>query len=84
VVNNIDPLKLDIECFVNGKLRQSGSSSLMIKNVYELVSLISKIMTLLPGDVIATGTPKGVGEIKPKDKVTIRIEQIGELTNYVA
>lgn len=80
---DIDPSNLDIECFVNGKLSQSGNSSYMIKNVYELVSFISEIMTLMPGDIIATGTPKGVGEIKPKDKVTIRIEKIGELTNYV-
>ncbi len=84
IARNVDPFNLEIECFVNGKLRQSGNSSLMIKNVYELISFISKIMTLLPGDIIATGTPKGVGEIKPGDEVTIKINKIGELTNYVA
>jgi len=84
VAKDIDPGNLNIECFVNGKLRQSGNSSFMIKNVYELTSFISRIMTLMPGDIIATGTPKGVGEIKPGDEVTVRIEKIGELTNYVA
>ena len=83
IARNIDPFDLEIKCFVNGKLRQSGNSSFMIKNVYELISFISKIMTLLPGDIIATGTPKGVGEIKPGDEVTIKIDKIGELTNYV-
>ena len=55
----------------------------MIFSPFELVSFISQIMTLLPGDVIATGTPPGVGPLQAGDKVEVEIEGIGTLINYV-
>ncbi len=68
----------------NGKLRQNARTSDLIFKSDFLVSFISQIMTLLPGDVISTGTPPGVGRIKPGDVIEIEIEQIGVLTNTVA
>lgn len=81
-----DPRDLAIECLVNGQIRQSARTGAMIFDVYELVSFISHIMTLTPGDVIATGTPSGVGMatgrlLQGGDTITCRIEGIGELTN---
>ncbi|MCK4963239.1 MAG: fumarylacetoacetate hydrolase family protein [Anaerolineales bacterium] len=83
IESDIDPENLSVESYVNGELRESGHSSDMAKNVFEVVSFVSKIMTLLPGDVIATGTPSGNGKMKPGDEVEIRIEGIGSLTNTV-
>lgn len=65
------------------ELRQDGSTSLMVRGIAELVSYISQFTTLLPGDVILTGTPAGVGEITPGQRVTVAIDQIGELANPV-
>jgi len=68
----------------NGKLRQNTNTSNLIFKSDFLVSFISQIMTLLPGDVISTGTPPGVGQIKPGDVIEVEIEAIGVLTNTVA
>jgi 2-keto-4-pentenoate hydratase/2-oxohepta-3-ene-1,7-dioic acid hydratase in catechol pathway len=83
LVTGIDPLDLKIETFLNDELRQSARTSLQIWNVYQLVSFISKVMTILPGDIVSTGTPKGVGPFKPGDTVRIEIENIGTLENRV-
>jgi len=83
IETDLDPGNASIETFLNGKLKQSGNTVDLIFNVIELVSFISNIMTLLPGDVIATGTPSGIGPIKPGDKVEVKINGIGTLTNYV-
>ncbi len=83
VVTDMDPLNLKIQTKLNGDVRQNSSTSNMIFNAYELVSFVSKIMTLLPGDVIATGTPKGVGEMRIGDETEITIEKIGVLKNKV-
>jgi len=83
IVKDIDPNNLNIKAYVNGKVRQSSSTSNMIFKVEELVSYISNIMTLLPGDVIITGTPPGVGELKRGDMVEVEIEDIGKLKNKV-
>lgn len=81
---DLDPLEgLQITCRVNGDLRQSGSTADLVFGVSELLSFISHIMTLLPGDVILTGTPAGVGPIEPGDKVEVEIEGIGVLMNPV-
>jgi 2-keto-4-pentenoate hydratase/2-oxohepta-3-ene-1,7-dioic acid hydratase in catechol pathway len=81
---DIDPLEgLQVTCRVNGDLRQSGSTADMIFGVSELLSYVSRIMTLLPGDVILTGTPAGVGPIEAGDKVEVEIEGIGVLLNPV-
>ena len=81
-----DVRNLDLELTVNGKTRQKANTSQMIFDVFELVSFCSHIMTLVPGDVIATGTPSGVGAatgafLAGGDEITCRIEKIGELTN---
>lgn len=83
IETELDPNNLKIETYLNGELKQSSNTKYMIHNAYYLVSYISSIMTLLPGDVIATGTPSGVGPLKPGDIVEIRIEKIGSLTNKV-
>lgn len=74
---------LKIESCLNGEVRQSGRTSDLIFGVAELVSFISGIMTLLPGDVIATGTPSGIGRMNPGDVIEIKIEGIGTLRNFV-
>ncbi len=68
---------------VNGALRQQGRLSQMIFGVPDLIARISRVMTLLPGDVIATGTPSGVGPLVPGDEVTVDIEGLGTLSNKV-
>jgi len=79
----IDPIGLKITTRVNGEVKQEGNTEDMIFSPFELVSFISKIMTLLPGDVIATGTPPGVGPLQAGDRVEVEIEGIGTLINYV-
>ena len=72
-----------IEGFVNGERRQHSSTSNMIFPIEFLIEYITFVMTLEPGDIIATGTPAGVGAIATGDVLTVRIEGIGELTNPV-
>lgn len=83
IETSLDPDDVMVEAYLNGEKRQSSSTSDMIFGVCELVSFISRVMTLLAGDVIATGTPSGVGKMKPGDTVEIRIEGIGSLENTV-
>ncbi len=83
LVTDIDPLDLKIETILNGELKQSGRTSEQIWNIFELISFISGVMTLLPGDLISTGTPQGVGPVLPGDVVKITIENIGTLENGV-
>jgi 2-keto-4-pentenoate hydratase/2-oxohepta-3-ene-1,7-dioic acid hydratase in catechol pathway len=83
IETDISPDDLKLETYLNGELRQSARTSDLIFPVDTLVSFISNIMTLLPGDVIATGTPSGIGPMKPGDIVEVRIENIGTLRNYV-
>jgi 2-keto-4-pentenoate hydratase/2-oxohepta-3-ene-1,7-dioic acid hydratase in catechol pathway len=78
-----DPDNLKLETYLNGELRQSASTSDLIFVISKLISFISGIMTLLPGDVIATGTPSGIGPMNPGDTVEVRIENIGTLKNFV-
>lgn len=80
----LDPLEgLAVTCRVNGDLRQAGSTADFVFGVGELVSFISSVMTLLPGDVILTGTPAGVGPIEVGDRVEVEVEGIGVLVNPV-
>ncbi len=83
VETDLSPLALKVEALVNGEIRQSGSTASMIFDCNYLVSFVSKVMTLLPGDVIMTGTPPGVGHVQVGDKVEIRIQGIGSLVNEV-
>lgn len=73
-----------VQTWVNGNRRQTGATAEMIFPVDDLVRWISRIMTLVPGDVIATGTPEGVSPLHPGDTVEIAIEGIGRLSNPVA
>jgi 2-keto-4-pentenoate hydratase/2-oxohepta-3-ene-1,7-dioic acid hydratase in catechol pathway len=75
---------VQITAAVNGQLRQNGRTGQMVHDVPHLIAFMSHVMTLLPGDVILTGTPAGVGPITAGDTVTIAIEGIGELSNTVA
>jgi 2-keto-4-pentenoate hydratase/2-oxohepta-3-ene-1,7-dioic acid hydratase in catechol pathway len=83
IVSDIDPQHLSIITRVNGTVKQNSNTINMIFGVFELVSFISEIMTLLPGDVIITGTPPGVGAIEVGDVVEVEIEGIGVLKNTV-
>jgi len=83
VATGIDPAGLVLETFVNGVRRQSAPATDMIFPVARLVAHIARIMTLEPGDLIATGTPEGVGPLAAGDEVAIAIEGIGRLVNRV-
>jgi len=82
-VVDADPSNLKIQTRVNGRLRQSSNTSDLIFSVPELIEFVSEIMTLLPGDVIATGTPPGVGSLNAGDYVEVEIEGLGALKNGV-
>jgi 2-keto-4-pentenoate hydratase/2-oxohepta-3-ene-1,7-dioic acid hydratase in catechol pathway len=83
IATDVDPAALTIETYVNDVRRQSSSTKEMIFSVEDLVSRVSDVMTLLPEDVIATGTPAGPGPLEPGDRVEVRIERIGSLRNPV-
>jgi 2-keto-4-pentenoate hydratase/2-oxohepta-3-ene-1,7-dioic acid hydratase in catechol pathway len=78
-----DPDNLTVETYLNGERRQHSNTSNMVFPVATLVAFISRIMTLLPGDVIATGTPSGIGPMREGDVVEVRVEGIGSLRNRV-
>jgi 2-keto-4-pentenoate hydratase/2-oxohepta-3-ene-1,7-dioic acid hydratase in catechol pathway len=84
IETGIDPDDLKLETYLNGKVCQSARTSELIFGISRLVNFISGVMTLLPGDVIATGTPAGISSMKPGDVVEIRIEKIGVLRNPIA
>ncbi|MBF6561164.1 MAG: fumarylacetoacetate hydrolase family protein [Candidatus Binataceae bacterium] len=84
IVTGLDPSDLAIETRVNGVVRQQSRTSMLIFNCAYLVSFISHVMTLLPGDVISTGTPAGVGPMQVGDVVEVEIEKIGCLKNPIA
>lgn len=83
VVAGLDPLDLQVRCEVNGEERQRGRTSQMVFDPYALILFIDSVMTLEPGDLIATGTPAGVGPIVAGDSVRVVVEGVGELTNEV-
>jgi 2-keto-4-pentenoate hydratase/2-oxohepta-3-ene-1,7-dioic acid hydratase in catechol pathway len=83
IETDIDPSDLLVSTTLNGETKQSGSTSLMLNDVAAIIAYVSSFMTLLPGDVIATGTPEGVGPMKPGDEVSVTIAGIGTLTNRV-
>lgn len=84
IATDVDPANLQLVTRVNGAIRQNSNTRYLIFDVYRLVEAASAIMTLEPGDIIATGTPSGVGELAPGDEVSVEIEGIGVLTNRVA
>jgi 2-keto-4-pentenoate hydratase/2-oxohepta-3-ene-1,7-dioic acid hydratase in catechol pathway len=80
---DVDPFDLELRTEVNGEVRQRSRTSLMLHDIGAIVEWVSAVMTLLPGDLILTGTPEGVGPIEDGDTVAITVEGIGTLTNPV-
>lgn len=83
IETELDVSDLAVKTFVNGDLKQDGRTSQLVFDVPTLVAHVSSVMTLLPGDVILTGTPAGVGPLSDGDEVEVFIEGIGNLTNKV-
>ena len=79
----LDVADLEVTCDVDGERRQSGRTSQLLFDIPTLISYISQVMTLLPGDVVLTGTPSGVGPIRPGQSVTVTVQGLGALTNSV-
>jgi 2-keto-4-pentenoate hydratase/2-oxohepta-3-ene-1,7-dioic acid hydratase in catechol pathway len=80
---DLDAAAVDIEGWVNDQKRQASNTRQLIFSVREIIAFVSSVMTLLPGDVIATGTPSGVGPLVPGDRVTIKVAGVGDLSNPV-
>ncbi|MFH1429331.1 MAG: fumarylacetoacetate hydrolase family protein [Candidatus Margulisiibacteriota bacterium] len=83
IVSGIDTHGLSIQAILNGEVIQNSNTRKMIFKTDELVSYISSIMTLYPGDIIITGTPPGVDQLQDGDVIEINIEQVGTLRNFV-
>ncbi len=83
IETELNPFSVKVESRLNGKVCQSESTSIMMHDVATLVAYISRVMTLLPGDVIATGTPAGIGPMQVGDIVEVEVEGIGVLRNRV-
>lgn len=83
IETEFDPADAMITCHVNGEMRQMASTRDMVFNVRQLIAFASSVMTLLPGDVLLTGTPAGVGPLQNGDVVEVTIEGIGKLSNPV-
>lgn len=84
IETELDPGDVVVESFLNGQRRQHSTSAEMVFNPARLLSFISHVMTLLPGDVILTGTPFGIGSMEAGDEIEVRIQGIGSLINRVA
>ena len=83
VETELDPIDVHLQTRVNGEVRQSASTSDMVFGVATIIEFVTAFMTLLPGDVIMTGTPEGVGKLEPGDRVEVVIDGIGVLLNPV-
>jgi 2-keto-4-pentenoate hydratase/2-oxohepta-3-ene-1,7-dioic acid hydratase in catechol pathway len=79
----LDPDRLGIRTLVNGEVRQSSTTAHLIFDVKTLIAYISRVMTLVPGDVITTGTPPGSGPLRPGDRIRVEIEDVGALENTI-
>jgi 2-keto-4-pentenoate hydratase/2-oxohepta-3-ene-1,7-dioic acid hydratase in catechol pathway len=83
IVTGVDYNNTDIELVLNGETKQKSNTSYFITKADEIVSYVSKIMTLYPGDVIATGTPSGIGPMSKGDVVEVKLKGVGILRNYM-
>ncbi len=83
IETELDPSDLAITTTVNGEVRQASRTKKLLHGIPELIEFVTQVMTLLPGDVILTGTPEGVGPMQVDDEVSVTIENIGTLTNRV-
>jgi len=81
IVTDVDPSQLDVQLLLNGVVKQSSNTRNFMTSVPKLVSFISQVMTLFPGDVVLTGTPEGVGPMQSGDEVIVKIQSIGQLRN---
>jgi 5-oxopent-3-ene-1,2,5-tricarboxylate decarboxylase/2-hydroxyhepta-2,4-diene-1,7-dioate isomerase len=78
-----DPSNLKLRTWINGELKQEGSTSDMIFDIPYLIEYFSSFMTLQPGDMIATGTPEGLADVVPGDEVVVEVEGVGRLVNRI-
>ena len=83
VVRGIDASDLSVEAYLNGQRKQYGRTSELIFSIPYLVNFISSVMTLLPGDVISTGTPEGIDPMQKGDTIEVRVEHVGSLVNRI-
>ena len=83
VTDEVDPSALELETRLNGTVVQSGNTSQFMTRIPELLAFITASMTLEPGDVVTTGTPAGIGAMKPGDTVEVAIQGIGVLRSHV-
>jgi 2-keto-4-pentenoate hydratase/2-oxohepta-3-ene-1,7-dioic acid hydratase in catechol pathway len=83
IETELDPADLELTTTVNGEVRQRSRTSLLLHHVAELISYVTAVMTLLPGDVLLTGTPDGIGPLEKGDQVSVAIGGIGTLSNRV-
>ncbi|MGI8577210.1 MAG: fumarylacetoacetate hydrolase family protein [Nocardioidaceae bacterium] len=83
IETDFDPADVEITTTLNGEIKQRGQTSLMMHDVPSIIAYVTSFMTLLPGDVILTGTPAGVGPMRPGDDVSVTVDGIGTLTNRV-
>ncbi|MFT6273618.1 MAG: 2-keto-4-pentenoate hydratase/2-oxohepta-3-ene-1,7-dioic acid hydratase in catechol pathway [Dinoroseobacter sp.] len=79
-----DPADISFQLTVNGELRQSSSTKLLIRSVPQLIEMVSAFYTLLPGDIIMTGTPEGVSPVAAGDLVTVSSPDLGEMSMKIA
>ncbi|GAA3179315.1 hypothetical protein GCM10020255_072460 [Rhodococcus baikonurensis] len=83
IETSLDASDVDIKTEVNGQVKQDSSTAFLLHDIPKIIEWISAVMTLLPGDVILTGTPAGVGPIVDGDSVSVTVSGIGTLTNPV-
>jgi 2-keto-4-pentenoate hydratase/2-oxohepta-3-ene-1,7-dioic acid hydratase in catechol pathway len=83
IETDLDPNDVHLETRLNGEIRQSATTADMVFGVATIIEFVTEFMTLLPGDVILTGTPEGVGRLEPGDRVEVEIDGIGVLANPV-
>lgn len=83
IATDIDPNAVGVEAYLNEERVQASNTKQFIFPAEEVVARVSRVMTLLPGDLIATGTPSGIGPMRPGDRIEVRIEGIGSLRNQV-
>ncbi len=84
ITQGVNPAQLDIRLYQNGQLRQESNTSQLLFPVEQIVAFVSSVMPLYPQDIIATGTPSGVGPMQPGDRIEIDIEKVGRLVNNVS
>jgi len=84
IITNVDYTDIQVEGILNDKVMQSGTTAQMIFDIPFLISYVSSIMTLNPGDLISTGTPAGISPMNTGDKIEVKVANVGTLTNFVA